>query len=695
LLFQWFAYIQRLLYPRFFHRRISLMSAKNSVATIVKIVLPDQSILEFEQEPSVIEVASRIGAGLARATLGGKINGQSEVLDLRTRLKDGTRLEIVTNKSPEGNDVIRHSAAHVMAQAVQELWPDVKVTIGPVIESGFFYDFDSPRPFVPEDLEKIEKKMNEIMARDLEIRREDWDVDRAIQTFGEMGEVYKQELISDLKARGEKVVGIYHQGNWFDLCRGPHIQKTSQIKAVKVLSLAGAYWRGDEKRPQLQRIYATAFSDKKELAEHLLRLEEAKKRDHRKLGKELGLFMFHQHSPGAPFFTGKGTVVYNELVSYIRDEYFKTGYEEVITPQVFNVDLYKTSGHYQNYRENMYFTQVVEKDEAESSMKPMNCPGHCLMFGAERHSYRELPIRMADFGRLHRFERSGVMHGLTRVRSFCQDDAHIFCTPDQMQSEIRDFMALTQRIYDKLGMPNFKVLVATRPENRMGSDEVWDRAELALCDGLKNLDIPYAVSPGEGAFYGPKIEIHFVDAIGRSWQLGTIQIDFNMPESFELQYTGEDNTAHRPVMLHRAVLGSLERFIGIYIEHCAGHFPTWLSPNQVEILNVTERQSAYCEQLNLKLRNAGVRSHWDSRNEKLGYKIREAQLMKTPYMLIIGDAEMERGLVSIRLRNGQTVNELPVEKFIELVTTEIRERTLTSLLAKQDILNNVNQEAGN
>lgn len=668
----------------------------------IRITLPDQTILEFDQEPTVLEVASRIGPGLAKATLGAKINGDSEVIDFRVRLKDGTRLEIVTTKSPEAADVIRHSAAHVMAQAVQELWPDVKVTIGPVIENGFYYDFDSPRAFTPEDLDRIEKKMAEVVARDLPIVREDWDADEAIRTFVKMGEVYKREIIEDLKHKGETTVGIYKQGEeWFDLCRGPHVRSTGQIKAFKVLSLAGAYWRGDEKRPQLQRIYATAFGDKKELESYLTRIEEAKKRDHRKIGKELGLFMFHPYAPGAPFFTGKGSVVYNELVNYIRSEYFNSGYEEVITPQVFNVDLYKTSGHYANYRENMYFTQVVEKDEAESSMKPMNCPGHCLMFGAERHSYRELPIRLADFGRLHRFERSGVMHGLTRVRSFCQDDAHIFCTPAQMQDEIRDFMSMAHRVYRKLGMPNFKVLVATRPEKRMGSDELWDKAERALMEAMRSLNLPFGVSPGEGAFYGPKIEIHFVDAIGRSWQLGTIQVDFNMPENFHLEYIGEDNSAHRPVMLHRAILGSLERFIGIYIEHCAGHFPTWLAPSQVAILNVTERQAGYCGELLRAIRAAGVRAHVDDRGQKLGFKIREAQLQKTPYMLIIGDAEVEKRTVSVRLRSGKVVNDLSVDDFVNMIATEIRERALTSPLAPAENgdagadKTNLNQEASN
>jgi len=521
--------------------------------------------------------------------------------------------------------------------------------------------------------------MGEIVARDLPIVREEWDADKAIQTFTKMGENYKQELISDLKDRGEKVVGIYYNGKeWFDLCRGPHIQSTGQIKAWKVMSIAGAYWRGDEKRPMLQRLYATAFGDKKDLEQYLTRLEEAKKRDHRKLGKELGLFAFHHWAPGAPFFTGKGSIVYNELVNYVRSLYNRTGYEEVITPQVFNTELFKTSGHYQNYKENMFFTQVEDKDEAQSGMKPMNCPSHCLLYATDRHSYRELPIRMADFGRLHRFERSGVMHGLTRVRSFCQDDAHIFCMPDQMHTEIRDFMTLAKEVYTKLGMPDFKVLIATRPEKRMGSEANWDKAEKGLEDAMKQLGIPYGISPVEGAVYGPRVEIHFVDAIGRSWQLGTIQIDFNLPEAFNLEYIGEDNTAHRPVMLHRAILGSLERFIGIYIEHCAGHFPTWLAPRQVAILSVTERQNDYCRELLQRLKAAGIRADWDDRGEKLGYKIREAQLAKVPYMLIIGDQELEKRTVSVRLKSGANVNGLQLDEFVSTLTKEISERSLTT-----------------
>ncbi len=654
----------------------------------VKIILPDNSIQEFDKEPTALDVATRIGAGLAKATLGAKINGSKEIIDFRLPLKDGTRLEIVTTRSAEANEVIRHSAAHVMAQAVQELWPETKVTIGPVVESGFYYDFESARPFTPEDLEKIEKRMSEIISRDLPLVREEWSASDAISTFKKMNENFKVEIIQDL---GAKAVSVYRQGNWFDLCRGPHVQSTGQIKAIKVLSIAGAYWRGDETKPQLQRIYATAFNDKKELNAYLLQLEEAKKRDHRRVGKDLGLFMFHQLSPGAPFFTGKGTIIYNSLVDLMREMYRKYNYEEVITPQIFDVDLFKTSGHYDHYRDNMYFAQTEEKI---ASVKPMNCPGHCLLFAADRHSYRDLPRRVADFGRLHRFERSGVMHGLTRVRSFCQDDAHIFCTIDQMQTEIESFMKLTDEVYGILGMTNYKVLLATRPEKRLGSDAVWDKAEQALAHGLEKLQIPFQITPGEGAFYGPKVEIHFVDAIGRSWQMGTIQCDFQLPERFELKYVGEDNSEHRPVMLHRAILGSLERFIGVYLEHCAGQFPTWLAPVQVQILNVTSKQDPYCEEVLAMLKQAGVRAHYDSRNEKLGYKIREAQLQKVPYMLTIGDAEMQARTVSIRFKNGKVENGLALDTFVEQLSKEIQNRDLLSSWLQARI-ENVNQEAQN
>jgi len=656
----------------------------------VRIRLPDNSEKTFDHEPTVLEVANSIGPRLAKDTLGGLIEGESEVVDLRHKLKDGQKLKIVTPKDPESLEVIRHSAAHVMAQAVQELWNDVKVTIGPVIDNGFYYDFDSPRAFTPEDLEKVDKKMNEILARNADVVREDWPIDKAIQTFEKMGERFKAEIIRDLAAKGEKTVGIYKQGEWFDLCRGPHVQRIGQIKAIKVLSLAGAYWRGDEKNAQLQRIYATAFNDKKDLEEYLRNLEEAKKRDHRKLGKELGLFYFHQFSPGGPFFAPKGAIIYNELQKYIREMYLKFKYQEVITPQVFDVDLFHQSGHYENYRENMYFTRV---DERDFSLKPMNCPSHCLLYQAEKKSYRELPWRVADFGRLHRYERSGVMHGLNRVRTFCQDDAHIFCRMDQLQTEIASFVTMLNEIYHQLGMDNYIIYLSTRPEKRMGADEIWDKAEAALSDALKSLNLPFKINPGDGAFYGPKLDIMFVDALKRPWQLGTLQVDFNMPNAFNLNYVGEDNKDHRPVMLHRAILGSLERFIGVYLEHTAGHLPLWLSPVQVAVLTVTDRQLDYARQLVQAMQAVGIRAEVDERGEKLGYKIREAQMQKVPYMVILGDKEVEQNKVSLRLKNGQLIESLNGQEFIENILQEIRERRLESsfLVASK----NHNQEANN
>lgn len=636
----------------------------------VKIILPDGSAKEFDHEPTALEVAQNIGARLAQDTLGVKVNGSNDIQDLRLPLKDGSKISLITTKSPEANEVIRHSAAHIMAQAVQALWPEVKVTIGPVIDNGFFYDFDSPRNFTEEDFPAIEKKMAEIIKADLPLVREDWDSKKAIDTFAKMNERFKVEIIKDLE---QPSVSIYHQGDWFDLCRGPHVQRTGQIKAFKLLSVAGAYWRGDEKNPMLQRIYATAFRDPKDMEEYLHQIEEAKKRDHRKLGKELGLFQFHPWAPGSPFFTGKGATIYNQLQALMREKYLKYGYQEVITPQIFDTELFKTSGHLGNYKENMYF---MKADERDFGVKPMNCPSHCLMFGAERHSYRELPFRMADFGRLHRYERAGTMHGLTRVRTFCQDDAHIFCSTVQIQQEITSFMSMLNEVYKTLGMDEYKVFLSTRPENRMGSDEIWDQAEGALMNALEGLKIPYTINPGDGAFYGPKLDIMFVDALKRPWQLGTLQVDYNMPNVFNLKYTGEDNSDHQPVMLHRAILGSLERFIGVYLEHTAGHLATWLAPTQAVLLNVTDRVNGYCEEILAQLKNSGYRAEFDRRSEKLNFKIREAQMQKVPYMIIIGDKEMETGQVSVRLRDGRTINGLTKSEFFEMIQTDVRSRQL-------------------
>ena len=645
----------------------------------IRIVLPDQSEKVFDHPPTALEVAESISSGLARQTLGVQVNGSNTILDLRQPLADGDQIRLITSRDDEGLEVVRHSCAHILAQAVQAIWPEVKVTIGPVVDNGFYYDFDSEHTFSPEDFEKIEAKMKEIIKSDLPIEKEDLSSQEAIAQFREMKEDYKVELIEDIVAKtGDEEVSVYKNGDaWLDLCRGPHVQKTGAIKAFKLLSVAGSYWRGDENRQALQRIYGTAFYDNKGLKKYLNKLEEAKKRDHRKLGKDLGLFHFHPLSPGGPFFTGAGATIYNELQSYMREKYTEYGYQEVITPQIFDVDLYHQSGHYDNYKENMYFSEI---DERSFSVKPMNCPGHCVLYGTDRHSYRDLPYRVADFGRLHRYERSGTMHGLTRVRTFAQDDAHIFCRRDQMFDEIKAFMAFLDEVYNKLGMNQYRVYLSTRPEKRLGSDEIWDQSEGALESALKELEIPYEINPGDGAFYGPKIDVVFVDAIDRPWQLGTLQCDFNLPDRFDLKYTGEDNSDHRPVMLHRAILGSLERFIGVYLEHTAGRLPMWLSPTQVQILNVTDRQDAFCREIEKDMRAAGWRVHYDNRSEKLGFKIREAQLKKVPYMLIIGDKELESGQLSVRLRSGEVINGVDRQEFLDKLNQEIKERSLESVL---------------
>ncbi len=638
----------------------------------ISIHLPDNSVREFSQPPTALDVAQSIGPRLAKETLGVRIGNDSEVRDLRTVLQDGDRIQLITTKDPEANEVIRHSAAHVMAQAVQSIWPEVKVTIGPVIDNGFFYDFDSPFAFTEEHFSKIEAAMQKIVSADYPLIKEVWPTEKAISTFEKMSERFKVQIIQDL---GQPEVTIYHQGPWFDLCRGPHVQSTGQIKAFKLLSVAGAYWRGDEKNPMLQRIYATAFRDKKELEQHLHNLEEAKKRDHRKLGKEMNLFHFHEWAPGSPFFTAKGTIIYTQLQILLREFYRNCGYQEVITPQIFDVNLFHQSGHYQNYKENMYFTRVEERDFAS---KPMNCPSHCLLFASERHSYRDLPLRMADFGRLHRYEKSGTMHGLARVRTFCQDDAHIFCSMEQLQGEIGSFMKLLNDVYHLLGMDEFLVYLSTRPEKRMGTDEIWDRAEGALANALESLKIPYKVNPGDGAFYGPKLDIMFVDALKRPWQLGTLQCDFNLPLAFDLKYTGEDNTEHKPVILHRAILGSLERFIGVYLEHTAGHLPAWLAPIQARVINITDRVNEFCEDVEKQLFANGLRVEFDRRNEKLNYKIREAQLERIPYMIVVGDREAEEKKVSIRLRSGKSLPPMAAGEAIAAITQDVRERRLRS-----------------
>ncbi len=642
----------------------------------IDIILPDGSKRSFESQPTILDVANNIGSRLGQDTLGGFVNGQSEIKDLRFLLNHGDKLEIVTTKSGDSAlEVIRHSAAHVMAEAVQKMWPEAKVTIGPVIDGGFYYDFDIPVNFQPDDLVKIEKKMYELIHKKTPVTREVFTKSEAEKKFSEQGEAYKLELIQDIADTEE--ISIYHQDSWYDLCRGPHVQHLGQIKAIKLTTIAGAYWRGDEKNQQLQRIYGTAFFSQKELEEHLALIEEAKKRDHRKVGKDLGLFHFHPYAPGSPFFTPKGTFIYRALQEYMQSQYVKRGYQEVMTPQIFDVELYKKSGHYDNYAENMFFSNI---DDRSFSVKPMNCPGHCVLYKAEKKSYRDLPWRIADFGRLHRYERSGTMHGLTRVRTFCQDDAHIFCTIEQLQSEITGFIGFLDEVYKALGMPHYKISLSTRPEKRMGSDEVWDQSEAILKSALDELGLDYKINAGDGAFYGPKLDIEFVDALKRPWQLGTLQCDFLMPEGFELDYVGSDNTAHRPVMLHRAILGSFERFIGVYLEHVGGKLPTWLNPNQVRILTLTDQQLDYANELKQMLMSKNIRVHIDSRSEKLGLKIRESQLERVSYMLILGEKEQTQSKVSLRLLDGSNHNFMEVEEFLGVIQQDISEKHFQSPL---------------
>ena len=636
----------------------------------VAITLPDGSVRQVERGSTIADLAASIGPRLAREAVAGRVGGQ--LVDLATPLEHDTRVEIVMPVSEDGIEVIRHSTAHLMAMAVQELYPETKVTIGPVIENGFFYDFDRATPFSDEDLASIEAKMREIAKRDLPVYREVVERDEAIRRFEQLGEHFKVEIIQDLPA--DETVTIYGQGEWFDLCRGPHVPSTGKLGAFKLLNVAGAYWRGNERNPQLQRIYGTAWGNKKELQAYLQQLEEARKRDHRKLGKELDLFSFHPVSPASPFFHPKGATVYRLLVDFVRELYFKHGYEEVITPQIADLDLWHKSGHYENFAESMYFTTTEER---EFAVKPMNCPGHCVLFGSKMHSYRELPLRMADFGRLHRYERSGVTAGLTRVRTFAQDDAHIFCTPQQMEQEILNFLDLINETYRVFGFEEVRVAVATRPEKSMGTDEQWSLAEGALESALRKRDISYHINAGEGAFYGPKIEFQVLDALKRPWQLGTIQVDYSMPTRFGLTYRTPEGSEATPVMLHRAMLGSIERFMGILIEHCAGAFPVWLAPVQAAVLTVSEKSVAYGDLTTKRLREAGLRAEFDDGDEKIGAKIRRAQLQKVPYMLVLGEREVHDQTIAVRTRTGEQLPPMPVAEFIERVLETSRTRSVS------------------
>lgn len=635
----------------------------------ISILLPDSSVKQFSKEVDVLAVAQSIDFQKASNVVGAFINFQNEISDVRQKLNNHDQVEMVFIPSEESLEVIRHSAAHVLAQAVQELWPKTKVAIGPVIEDGFYYDFDRELAFNEEDLVLIENKMREILKRKSKIVKEVWPSQKAIEIFKKMGEFYKVELINEIN---EPAVSIYKQEDWFDLCRGPHVQHLGQIGAVKVLSHSSVYWKADETKASLQRIYGTAFHTQKDLDHYLSLLEVAKKRDHRKIGKEMDIFYFSEYSPGHPFFKNSGTIIYRELEKFLREKYLENFYEEVISPQIYLKDLFIQSGHFDFYQKNMYSTQFSK--DSQAFLKPMNCPGHCLLYKSRRFSYKELPWRVADFGRLHRYERSGVLHGLTRVRSFCQDDAHIFCSVDQLQEEIQNFIQLLKDIYSYLGLNDYQIYLCTRPVKKMGSERLWDQAEKALSCAVKALDLSFKISSGDGAFYGPKLDIMVVDSLKRKWQLGTLQCDFNLPNAFNLSYNDKDNKIKKPVLLHRAVLGSIERFMGIYIEHCSGWFPTWLAPVQIVLMNISKEQKGDLLSLYKKFQAyKEFRVKMDISDESLSYKVRQARIQRVPYIVVLGKREIESKTISVRSAGGKSVS-VPIENFLSQVKKEIIER---------------------
>ncbi|MBS1340948.1 MAG: threonine--tRNA ligase [Clostridia bacterium] len=633
---------------------------------MIKIELKDGAIIEIEKGSSIIDVAKKISEGLARVTLAGLVNG--EVQDLRHKLTEDCKLEILTFDSLEGKKAYWHTTSHIMAQAIKRLYPEIKLAIGPSIDNGFYYDFDTEKPFSEEDLIKIEDEMKKIIKEDLPLERFELPRKEAIKFMEEKGEPYKVELINDLPE--DAIISFYKQGEFTDLCAGPHVAKTGNIKAVKLLTSSGAYWRGNEKNKMLQRIYGISYPKASQLEEYLNMLEEAKKRDHKKLGKELELFMITGEGPGFPFFLPKGMVIRNVLEDYWRKIHTLNGYQEVKTPVMLNEELWHRSGHWDHYKDNMYTTKIDEQDFA---LKPMNCPGGMLVYKSKMHSYKDLPIRMGELGLVHRHEKSGQLNGLFRVRCFTQDDAHIFCLPEQIESEIIDLMHLINQVYSLFGF-TYTVELSTRPEDSMGSDEDWTTAENALRKALEHENMEYVVNEGDGAFYGPKIDFHIKDSLGRDWQCGTIQLDFQMPERFDLNYIGQDGEKHRPVMLHRVVFGSIERFIGVLIEHYAGAFPTWLAPVQVKILTISDKQKEYADELVKQFMKEGIRAELDDREEKIGYKIREAQLQKIPYMLIIGEKEVEANAVGVRARKEGDIGQMPVKEFISKIKEEIEEK---------------------
>lgn len=630
-----------------------------------EIRLPDGSKRQFEGNVTVAEVAQNIGAGLARAALAGRVNDQ--LVDLSFVIHEDSDLAIITDKNPEGLEVIRHSTAHLLAYAVKELFPEAQVTIGPVIEHGFYYDFSYTRPFTPEDLEKIEKKMTEIANRDLPITRKVLPRNDAVKYFKSIKENYKAEIIESIPADQE--VSLYSEGEFTDLCRGPHVPSTGKLKVFKLMKVAGAYWRGDSKNEMLQRIYGTAWTNKEDLQNYLFMLEEAEKRDHRKLGKQLDLFHMQDEAPGMVFWHPKGWSIWQEVEHYMRKMFLDFGYQEVKTPTVMDKTLWEKSGHWQNYRDNMFTTSSENRDYA---VKPMNCPGHIQIFNNALHSYRELPLRLAEFGSCHRNEPSGSLHGLMRVRGFTQDDAHIFCTEEQIKDEVAQFIVMLFKAYQDFGFKDVLVKLSTRPEKRVGSDETWDKAETALKAALVENKLEFDLQPGEGAFYGPKIEFTLKDSLSRLWQCGTIQLDFNLPERLGAEYVTEDNSRKHPVMLHRAIVGSMERFIGILIEHYSGVMPLWLAPTQAVILNIADAHADYASKVMDELKKNHIRCDSDLRNEKITYKIREHSLQKVPYLLIVGEKEMEAGQVAVRTRKGEDLGSMSIKSLIDRLNQEVQ-----------------------
>lgn len=634
---------------------------------MIEVTLPDGSKREFNSPVTVGDVAASIGAGLARAALAGKVNGK--LVDLSHPITENSTVSIVTDKDPEGLEIIRHSTSHLMAQAVKELYPQAQITIGPVIENGFYYDFSLRKHLTNEDLPLIEKKMDEIVKRDLPIVREEMDRDEAVKYFNSIGEHYKAEIIGSIPA-GE-TISLYRQGDYVDLCRGPHVPSTGRLRVHKLMKLAGAYWRGDSKNEMLQRIYGTAWAKKDDMAAYLHMLEEAEKRDHRRLGKELDLFHFQEEAPGLIFWHARGWALWQQVEQYMRRVYQDNGYQEVKAPQLLDRSLWEKSGHWSKYKENMFTT---ESENRYYALKPMNCPGHIQIFNSAVRSYRDLPIRYGEFGACHRNEPSGSLHGLMRVRGFTQDDGHIFCTEDQILSECTAYTKLVQKVYADYGFTDISYKIATRPEKRIGDDATWDKAEKALMDALDASGIKYDILPGEGAFYGPKIEYHLRDSLGRGWQCGTIQVDFQMPSRLGAEYVTESNGRATPVMLHRAIVGSLERFIGMLLEHYAGQLPPWLAPVQVAVANITDDQADYAQEVVSMLKKAGLRAEADLRNGKITYKIRELSLQKLPYILVVGAKEKAEGKVAVRVRGGKDLGAMSVEDFIKLVQEDVATR---------------------